>query len=89
MTISLPQDIAAALEDAVERGDYGSTGEVVRQALHEWALRHLGGAPDLTALKAEIDKGMADLAAGRVREFDLDRIVERGRTSSTRRSPSA
>ena len=31
------------------------------------------------ALRADIAKGMADLAAGRVTDFDLDRIVERGR----------
>ena len=31
------------------------------------------------ALRADIAKGMADLAADRVGDFDMDRIVERGR----------
>jgi predicted transcriptional regulator len=31
------------------------------------------------ALKADIDKGLADLAAGRVKNFDLDRLIKRGR----------
>jgi antitoxin ParD1/3/4 len=30
-------------------------------------------------LKADIDRGLADLAEGRVRDFDGARIVERGR----------
>jgi antitoxin ParD1/3/4 len=33
----------------------------------------------LEALKTDIDKGLADLAAGRVKDIDADRIVERGR----------
>ena len=35
------------------------------------------GEPE--ALRADIAKGMADLTAGRVTDFDMDRIVERGR----------
>lgn len=31
------------------------------------------------ALRANIAKGMADLRANRVTDFDLDRIVERGK----------
>lgn len=31
------------------------------------------------ALKAEIDRGLADLVEGRVQDFDVARIVERGR----------
>jgi antitoxin ParD1/3/4 len=36
-------------------------------------------AESLAATKADIDKGLADIAAGRVKDFDADRIVERGR----------
>ena len=34
---------------------------------------------ELAALKADIDKGLADLAEGRVQDFDADRIIARGR----------
>ena len=34
---------------------------------------------EITALKADIDKGLADVAAGRVRDFDAQSIIERGR----------
>jgi len=34
---------------------------------------------DFAALKADLAEGLADLAAGRVKDFDADRIIERGR----------
>lgn len=36
------------------------------------------------SLKADIDRGMADLAEGHLRDFDADRIVERGKALSVR-----
>ena len=42
----------------------------------------------LTALKADIDKGLADVAAGRVKRFDAARIVERGKKLLAVRPPS-
>jgi antitoxin ParD1/3/4 len=43
---------------------------------------------DLAALKSDIDKGLADVAAGRVTEFDAARIIERGRKLLAGRSSS-
>ena len=40
-------------------------------------------------LKAEIDRGLTDLAEGRVEEFDAARIIERGRKLLAGRSSSA
>ena len=42
----------------------------------------------LAALKADIDKGLTDLAEGRVKDFDANRIVERGKRLLAARSPS-
>ena len=44
---------------------------------------------ELAALKADIDAGLADVAVGRVKDFDTTRIVERGRKLLAARSPSA
>jgi antitoxin ParD1/3/4 len=44
--------------------------------------------PRRTAM-AEIDKGLADLAEGRVKDFDADRVIERGRRLLASRSWSA
>jgi antitoxin ParD1/3/4 len=52
---------------------------VVREALRDWKTKRALRLHELEALKAEIDKGLADVAAGRVREFDAARIIARGR----------
>jgi antitoxin ParD1/3/4 len=41
---------------------------------------------ELEALKAEIEKGVADVAARRVRDFDAIRIIKRGRKQLAARS---
>ena len=89
LTITLPSDMAAVVKGAVEGGDYASNSEVVREALRDWKMKRAMQLQELAALKAEIDRGLADVAAGRVRDFDADRIIERGRKLLASRSPSA
>lgn len=79
MTITMPADMAAVLKAAVEGGDYASTSEVVREALREWKLKRTVQAQELAALKADIEKGLADVASGKLTDFNADKIVERGR----------
>jgi antitoxin ParD1/3/4 len=79
MTITIPADMAAGVKAAVEAGDYASTSEVVRDALRDWKLRRAVQLQEMEALKADIDRGLADVATGRVKAFDVQRIVERGR----------
>src|SRR3974390_2906907 len=82
MTITLPADMAAVVKSAVKGGDYASTSEVVREALRDWKTKRALQLQEFAALKAEIDGGLADLAEGRVKDFDADRIIEeRGRKS--------
>ncbi len=89
MTITLPAEMAALVKGAVDGGDYASSSEVVREALRDWKAKRAVQMQELAALKADIDKGLADLAAGRVKDFDAERIIERGRQLFARRSPSA
>lgn len=88
MTVTMPADMAAAIKGAVDSGDYASTSEVVREALRDWRTKRALQLQELAALKADIDKGLADVAAGRVQDFDTARIVERGRTLLAKRSSS-
>ena len=88
MTITMPSDMAAVVKAAVDAGDYASTSEVVRDALREWKTRRAIQLQELAALKADIDKGLADVAAGRVKDFDTKKIVERGRKLLAARSSS-
>ncbi|HVB17272.1 MAG TPA: type II toxin-antitoxin system ParD family antitoxin [Stellaceae bacterium] len=89
LTITLPSEMAAVVKGAVAGGDYASTSEVVREALRDWKMKRALQLQELAALKADIDKGLTDLAEGRVQDFDADRIIERGRKLLASRSPSA
>jgi len=80
LTITLPAEMAAVVKDAVAVGDYASGSEVVRAALR---------LQEFAALKSDIDKGLADVAAGRMKDYDATRIVERGRKLLADRSSSA
>ena len=79
MTITLPSDMAAVVKGAVEGGDYASSSEVVREALRDWKMKRALQLQELASLKADIDRGLTDLAEGRVQDFDSRRIIERGR----------
>jgi antitoxin ParD1/3/4 len=89
MTITLPSDMAAVVKGAVEGGDYASSSEVVREALRDWKTKRALQLQEFAALKADIDRGLTDLAEGRVKDFDAARIIERGRRLLAGRSPSA
>jgi antitoxin ParD1/3/4 len=89
LTITLPSDMAAVVKGAVADGDYASASEVIREALRDWRTKRDLHLTELTALKADIDKGLADLAEGRVKDFDAGRIIERGRKLLRSRSLSA
>ena len=88
MTITMPGDMAAEIMAAVAAGDYASTSEVVRDALRDWKTRRAIQLHEIAALKADIDQGLADVAAGRVKDFDKKKIVERGRKLLATRSSS-
>ena len=79
MTITVPHEMAAVVRSAVEGGDYGSTSAVVREALRDWKAKRSMHLNAMEALKADIDKGLADLADGRVKAFDAGSINARGR----------
>ncbi len=89
MTITLPSDMAASVKGAVAAGDDATRSEVVREALRDWTAKRALRLEELAALKAEIELGLSDVAAGRVTEFDTTRIINRGRTLLAGRSPSA
>ena len=69
MTITMPAEMAAVVKSAVEAGDYASTSEVVRTALRDWKMKRALQIEELAALKADIDAGLADVAAGGVQKL--------------------
>ena len=89
LTITLPAEMAGLVKGAVHEGDYASTSEVIREALRDWKLRRELRLRQLSELKADIDRGLADVAKGRLASFDADRIIARGRKLLADRSNSA
>lgn len=86
LTVTMPAEMAATLKSAVDAGEYASTSEVIREALRDWSFKRQLMLDELAALKQDIDKGLADVAAGRVREFNAQDIAERGRKLLAARS---
>jgi antitoxin ParD1/3/4 len=89
LTITLPSEMAATVKRAVSGGDYASASEVVREALRDWKMKRALQLQELAALKADIDKGLRDVTEGRVKNFNADRIIERGTKLLASRSRSA
>lgn len=79
LTITLPADMAGMVKGAVEDGDYASSSEVIREALRDWKLRRELRLKQIAELKADIDRGLADIAEGHLHRFDAGRIIARGR----------
>ena len=75
--------MATSVKAAVEGGDYASTSEVVREALRDWKRKRSTQGPAFATLKADIEKGLAD-----VHDFDTKDIVARGRKLLARHSRS-
>lgn len=86
ITVTLPPETAATIQQAVDGGEYTSSSEVIQETVREWSLRRQAPLNDRTALQADIDQGLADVAAGRVKSFDADRIIARGKQLSGARS---
>jgi antitoxin ParD1/3/4 len=64
VTIALTADLAQTVRSAVEAGEYASTSEIVREALRDWSDKRMLRQRDLERLKAEIQKGAAEIDAG-------------------------
>ncbi|MFZ0395921.1 MAG: ribbon-helix-helix protein, CopG family [Terracidiphilus sp.] len=89
LTITLPADMAGLVKGAVNDGGYASTSEVIREALRDWKLKQELRLGQLAELKADIARGLADVAGGRLADFDAERIIARGRKLLADRSNSA
>ena len=89
LTITLTAEIANAVKGAVNAGEYASSSEVIREALRDWRHKRMMQERQLAELRDEVQAGMDDIKAGRVQDFDADRIIEKGRKKLSDRSPSA
>lgn len=89
ITITLTTEIAALVRGAVERGDYASSSEIIREALRDWREKRLAAEHHSAQMRAFIAVGAEDYAQGRVREFDTEDIKTLGRVRSSAADTSA
>ncbi|HTE81784.1 MAG TPA: type II toxin-antitoxin system ParD family antitoxin [Reyranella sp.] len=76
--ITMPSEMASIVQAAVDSGDYTTVSEVIREAVRDWRAKRVSQQQELRALKNDIQKGLADLEAGRLKDFDVDRVAARG-----------
>ena len=79
LNVSLPPELEARVRQMVESGQYGSTSEVIREALRLFEAYENARSATLAALRTDISLGIADIDAGRVREIDPEEIKRHGR----------
>jgi len=78
MTITLTAEMAQSVRLAVEAGEYASSSEIIREALRDWRHKRALQEQELGELRAKVQEGLVDIEAGRVRDFDPERIISRG-----------
>jgi antitoxin ParD1/3/4 len=89
ITITITPEMAQALRGAVEAGEYASSSEIIREALRDWRHKRALQEQELADLRAKIEEGLADIDAGRVRDFDAERIIRKGEERLHKRDASA
>ncbi len=75
LTVTLPPDLAKQVETAVAEGEYGSSSEVIHDALQLWTDRR-ALARDLPTLRAAWRDGKA---SGPARPLELGRLTREAR----------
>jgi antitoxin ParD1/3/4 len=69
INISLPSGTVSSIKAAVESGDYATTNEVIREALHDWERKRQLDELEVTELRKLIEEGIdsgPSLEAGEV-----------------------
>ena len=88
ITVTLTTEMAHAIKSAVATGEYASSSEIMREALRHWRRQRELQAKELETLRADVHAGVRDIEAGRVHDFDTDRIVQKGRQQLKTPEPS-
>ena len=72
VTVALPADTASEVRDAVDRGEYATASEVIREALRDWSLKRKLAHLEVDEMRRLVQDG-ADSGPG----VDADLIFAR------------
>jgi len=81
LSISLPQEMVEMLRSRVESGQYGSTSEVIREALRVWRAHEDRQATEIETLRLLWQEGI-DSGAGRFTDIEEIKAAARARKTS-------
>jgi antitoxin ParD1/3/4 len=79
ISIALPPEMVAELRQAVETGEYASSSEVVRDALHQWTLKRSLREQSLNELRNLWRQAHEDKTPGTPVDEILDRLERKYR----------
>jgi len=89
ITITLTSEMAHVVRSAVQAGEYASSSEIIREALRDWRHKKALQEQELRELRAKVRQGLDDIEAGRVYDFDSERIIRKGEEQLQHPEPSA
>ncbi len=85
MDIKLSHKHAAFIRARMASGKYSEEADVIREALDALAAKKKAEARCLVWLKAEVQKGIDDVEAGRVHDLDIEEIIATGRARNRKK----
>jgi antitoxin ParD1/3/4 len=88
ITITLTAEMAQSVRTAVQAGEYASSSELIREALRDWRHKRALQEQELQELRVKVQQGMDDIKAGRVQDFDPERIIREGERQLQNPEPS-
>ena len=88
MTVSLNPDVQKFVEQKVKAGRYASAEEAVNSLLSMVKAQEQLTPRDIEELRAEIDRGVADIEAGRFVEFTAEDVIAERRAAMAKRKRS-
>ncbi len=59
VSVALPREMIAAVQEAVASGEYATASEVVRDALRDWKLKRKLAAVEVDELRRLVQEGAA------------------------------
>jgi antitoxin ParD1/3/4 len=77
ISIALPPTMVDLLRDAVDRGEYASSSEVVREALRDWHLNRSLQKQGIRDLRKLWQEALTDKSSGRPADEVLSRLEQK------------
>jgi antitoxin ParD1/3/4 len=85
LSIALPEEMAAIVRNAVDRGEYSSNSEVIRDALRDWTYKRNLRERGLADFRRKWLEAVADDSEG----LDPDPVFDRLEEKYSQKKPSA